>query len=55
MSRYVGSITTSLLVAAWLTKDGSGAQAALGVASIAAVAALAIGILLPTRSTAVVG
>lgn len=55
MSRYVGSITTSLLVAAWLTKDGSGAQAALGVASIAAVAALAIGILLPTRSTAEVG
>lgn len=48
MSRYVGSITTSLLVAAWLSTDGSGAQPALGVASIAAVAALAAATRLPT-------
>ena len=33
MSRYVGSITTSLLVAAWISSDGAGARAGFAVAA----------------------
>lgn len=47
MSRYVGSITTSLLVGAWIAGDGSGAGGALTVAAVAGAVALLLAVRLP--------
>jgi MFS family permease len=52
MSRYVGSISTSLLVAAWISDDGGGAGRALWVAAAAAAAALMCSRVLPSRRSA---
>lgn len=49
MSRYVGSIVTSVLVGAWLTSDGSGSRAALVVATVALVASTGLAWRLPVR------
>lgn len=54
MSRYVGSITTSVLVGAWLASDGSGARGAFVVAAMAAAGALVMGTRLPASSPVVV-
>jgi MFS family permease len=48
-SRYVGSIGTSLLLAAWITDDGGGAGQALWVAAAASAIALGCVAFLPTR------
>jgi hypothetical protein len=52
MSRYVGSIGTSLLVSAWITDGGGGAGRALWVAAAASAVALGCTVLLPTRTGA---
>lgn len=52
MSRYVGSITTSLLVGAWLASDGAGARGAFVVATVAAAGALVMGARLPSAPRA---
>ena len=49
MSRYVGSIGTSLLVSAWITDAGGGAGRALWVAAAASAIALGCVVFLPTR------
>jgi MFS family permease len=49
MSRYVGSISTSVLVSAWISDDGGGAGRALWVATAASAAALACATLLPAQ------
>lgn len=52
MSRYVGSITSAVLVGAWIADDGGGAGATLTVAALASVLALGLGIRLPARTPA---
>lgn len=52
MSRYVGSITTSLLVGAWIADDGTGARGAFVLAVVAAVLALGATTRLPVRPSA---
>jgi MFS family permease len=49
MSRYVGSIGTSLLVSAWITDAGGGAGRALWVAVAASAIALGCVTVLPAR------
>lgn len=48
-SRYVGSIGTSLLVAAWITDAGGGAGRALWVAAAASAIALGCVVFIPSR------
>jgi MFS family permease len=52
MSRYVGSISTSLLVSAWISDDGGGVGRALWVATAASAVGLLCAALLPSRSAA---
>ncbi|CAN5478870.1 MFS transporter [soil metagenome] len=49
MSRYVGSIVTSLVVGAWLSADGTGATRVLVLAAVTAVLAVAAATRLPNR------
>lgn len=49
MSRYVGSITTSVLVGAWLGSDGTGARATFVVAAVAIGASLVMGMRFPAH------
>jgi MFS transporter, DHA1 family, tetracycline resistance protein len=49
MSRYVGSISASILVSAWLADDGSGASGPLWIGTAAAMAAFASAFVLPAR------
>ncbi len=52
MSRYLGSITSSVLVGAWIADDGGGAGPALAVAAVASLVALALALRLPSRTVA---
>ena len=49
MSRYVGSIVTSLLVGAWVASDGSGSRPALIAATVALIVSTALAWRLPVR------
>jgi MFS family permease len=49
MSRYVGSITTSLIIGVSVSADASGARVSLGASVVAMVAAVAVARLLPGR------
>ena len=49
MSRYVGSITTSLAIAAVVTVDGSGSRLVLGLSLVSMLAALLVSTQLPSR------
>jgi MFS family permease len=50
MSRYVGSIATSVVVGVWLSADGSGAGRALTLAAATSVLAFLVATRLPRRS-----
>ena len=50
MSRYVGSITSSVLVGLWIGDDGRGAGPALAVATVASALALVLAGRLPRRA-----
>jgi MFS family permease len=49
MSRYVGSITTSLTIAAVVTEDGSGSRFVLGLSFVSMLAALVVSSQLPSK------
>jgi DHA2 family multidrug resistance protein-like MFS transporter len=49
MSRYVGSVTTSLVIAAVVTVDGSGSRFVLGLSFVSMLAALLVSSQLPSK------
>ncbi|MDX2378366.1 MAG: MFS transporter [Acidimicrobiia bacterium] len=49
MSRYVGSITTALLIAGFVTADGDGSRVVLGVATVSTLLAIVVAGWLPDR------
>jgi MFS family permease len=49
MSRYVGSLTTSLAIAAFVTVDGSGSRLVLGISFVSMLAALLVSSQLPSK------
>jgi MFS-type transporter involved in bile tolerance (Atg22 family) len=53
MSRYVGSISTSLLVGVLVTDDGAGARSMLTISLVCMITAVAMTRWLPTRTTTV--
>lgn len=52
MSRYLGSITSSVMVGAWIADDGGGAGTTLAIAAVASVVALVLALRLPSRTPA---
>ena len=51
MSRYVGSITTALLIAGFVTDDASGSRVVIGVAAVSMLVAIVVAGWLPDGAT----